>query len=258
MDESLTGFADEPRLIAEPGRAARVAVLAEPVLADLGYRLVRVRISGSAGCTVQIMAERPDGTLAIEDCEAASRALSPVLDVADPIDGAYRLEISSPGIDRPLVRRSDFERYAGHLAHVEMLVPIDGRKRFRGELLGTEGDFARLRRNDGADAENQEVLLRIEDMGEARLLLTDALISESLRRSKHGDKVDSAEERTKPDWAQSNPAKSDRVKSDRVKPDWSKSNRDARIAEQRKNAAPGSNRRVNHTTETDYGDGKRQ
>jgi ribosome maturation factor RimP len=189
MDESLTGFADEPRLIAEPGRAARVAVLAEPVLADLGYRLVRVRISGSAGCTVQIMAERPDGTMAIEDCEAASRALSPVLDVADPIDGPYRLEISSPGIDRPLVRRSDFERYAGHLAHVEMLLSIDGRKRFRGELLGADGDFARLRRNDGADAENREVLLRIEDMSEARLLLTDALISESLRRSKHGDKA---------------------------------------------------------------------
>jgi ribosome maturation factor RimP len=220
MDESLTGFADEPRLIAEPGRAARIAVLAEPVLADLGYRLVRVRISGSAGCTVQIMAERPDGTLAIEDCEAASRALSPVLDVADPIDGAYRLEISSPGIDRPLVRRSDFERYAGHLAHIEMLALVDGRKRFRGELLGTDGDCARLRRNDGGDAENREVLLRIEDMSEARLLLTDALISESLRRSKHGDKADSAEKR--------------------------------------KNAAPGSNRRVNHTTETDYGDDKRQ
>ena len=80
------------------------------------------------------MAERPDGTMAIEDCEAASRALSPVLDVADPIEGAYRLEISSPGIDRPLVRRSDFDRYAGHVAQVEMQVPIDGRRRFRGEL----------------------------------------------------------------------------------------------------------------------------
>ena len=138
-------FAEEPRLITEPGRAARVAAIAEPVLAELGYRLVRVRISGSAGCTVQIMAERPDGTLAIEDCEAASRALSPVLDVADPIEGAYRLEISSPGIDRPLVRRSDFDRYAGHVAQVEMLAPIDGRRRFRGELLGTEGECVRLR-----------------------------------------------------------------------------------------------------------------
>ena len=189
MDESLTGFAEEPRLIAEPGRAARIATLAQPVLADLGFRLVRVRISGAAGCTVQIMAERPDGTMAIEDCETTSRALSPVLEVADPIDGPYRLEISSPGIDRPLVRRSDFERYAGHLAHVERLAPIDGRKRFRGELLGTEGDFARLRCNDGG-GESRDVLLRIDDMSEARLLLTDALISESLRKSKHGDKAD--------------------------------------------------------------------
>jgi ribosome maturation factor RimP len=196
MNESLTGFAEEPRLIAEPGRAARVAVLAEPVLAELGYRLVRVRISGAAGCTVQIMAERPDGTMAIEDCEAASRALSPVLDVADPVDGPYRLEISSPGIDRPLVRRSDFERYAGHLAQVEMVAPIDGRRRFRGELLGTDGECARLR-CDGGSAENQEILLRIDDMSEARLLLTDALISESLRRSKHGDKATERDAGTK-------------------------------------------------------------
>ena len=139
MDDRPTAFADEPRLITEPGRAARVAALAEPVLADLGYRLVRVRVSGAAGCTVQIMAERPDGSMAIEDCEAASRALSPVFDAADPIEGAYRLEISSPGIDRPLVRRSDFDRYAGHVAHIEMLAPVDGRKRFRGELFWARG-----------------------------------------------------------------------------------------------------------------------
>ena len=92
MDDRPTAFAEEPRLITEPGRAARVAALAEPVLAELGYRLVRVRISGFAGCTVQIMAERPDGSMAIEDCEAATRALSPVFDVADPIEGPYRLE----------------------------------------------------------------------------------------------------------------------------------------------------------------------
>src|SRR5438045_1221927 len=94
----------EPRLIVEPGLAARVASIAEPVLADVGFRLVRVRMSASAGCTVQIMAERPDGTMTIADCETASRALSPVLDLADPVDRAYRLEVSSPGIDRPLVR----------------------------------------------------------------------------------------------------------------------------------------------------------
>jgi ribosome maturation factor RimP len=187
MNDAPTTFADEPRLIIEPGRAARVAALAEPVLAGLGYRLVRVCISGSAGCTVQIMAERPDGTMAIEDCEAASRALSPVLDVADPIEGAYQLEISSPGIDRPLVRHSDFDRFAGHVAQVEMTVPVDGRRRFRGQLLGTEGDSVRIRRGDAAP-DGADDLLRIEDMMEAKLVLTDALISEALRRSKHSDR----------------------------------------------------------------------
>jgi ribosome maturation factor RimP len=148
-----------------------------------------VRISGAAGQTVQIMAERPDGTMTIEDCELASRTLSPVLDVADPIEGPYRLEISSPGIDRPLVRRSDFDRYAGHVAHVEMLVLVDGRRRFRGELAGTDGDCVRLRRSDAAAGEPLEVLLRIDDMMEARLVLTEALIAESLRRSKQEERA---------------------------------------------------------------------
>jgi ribosome maturation factor RimP len=190
MDDRTTAFAEEPRLITEPGRAARVAAVAEPVLAELGYRLVRVRISGAAGCTVQIMAERPDGGMAIEDCEAVSRALSPALDAADPIEGAYRLEISSPGIDRPLVRRSDFDRYAGHVAHVEMLVPVEGRRRFRGELLGTEGECVRLRCSEPAGVAPTEARLRIDDIMEARLVLTDALISESLRRSKHDGKLE--------------------------------------------------------------------
>src|SRR5277367_1431272 len=167
MDDRTTGFAsfaDEPRLIIEPGRAARVAALAEPVLASLGYRLVRVRVSAFAGCTVQIMAERPDGSMNIEDCEIASRALSPVLDTADPVESAYRLEISSPGIDRPLVRRSDFERYAGHVMKVELAMPRDGRKRFRGILMGADGDAARIRSEDTGE----ETLLPIEEMSEAR------------------------------------------------------------------------------------------
>jgi ribosome maturation factor RimP len=193
MDDRPISFADEKRLITEPGRAARVAALVEPVLAALGYRLVRVRISGFAGCTVQVMAERPDGTMAIEDCETASRALSPVLDAADPIEGSYRLEISSPGIDRPLVRRSDFDRYAGHVAQVEMLVPIDGRRRFRGELSGTEGDGVRLRVADAAASESVEILLRIDDIMEARLALTDALVAQSLRRSKHRERNDKSQ-----------------------------------------------------------------
>jgi len=182
-----TSFTDEPRLIIEPGRAARVAAIAEPVLAELGYRLVRVRISAFAGCTVQIMVERPDGTMTVGDCEIASRALSPVLDGTDPIESAYRLEVSSPGIDRPLVRRSDFDRYAGHMAHVEMQAPIEGRRRFRGELIGSQGEHARIRCGDTA-AESFEVLLPIDDMMEAKLVLSDALISESLRKSKQNQR----------------------------------------------------------------------
>jgi ribosome maturation factor RimP len=174
----------EPRLIIEQGVAARVAAIAGPVLEGLGFRLVRVRVSGTSGCTVQIMAERADGTMTIEDCEIASRALSPVFDLEDPIDREYRLELSSPGIDRPLVRRSDFTRYAGHEVKVEMAYAVDGRKRFKGLLLGVEGEAARLRRKDAADGEPGDVLLPIADMAEARLVLTDALITEALRRSK--------------------------------------------------------------------------
>jgi ribosome maturation factor RimP len=186
MDETTDVHATpEPRLIAESGTAARVAMLAEPILHALGYRLVRVRVSGADGCTVQVMAEKPDGTMLIEDCEAASRALSPVLDEADPVDRAYRLEISSPGIDRPLVRRSDFERYAGHVVKVEMERPLDGRKRFRGELLGVQGEAARIRADDAkADQPPAEFLLPIDDMAEAKLVLTDALVTEALRRAK--------------------------------------------------------------------------
>jgi len=185
MDAELLS---ESRLVVEPGVAARVSAVAAPVLQQLGYRLVRIRISGEAGCTVQIMAERPDGTMLIDDCEAVSRALSPVLDIADPIDRAYRLEISSPGIDRPLVRRSDFERYAGHLVKVEMAVAHQGRKRFRGTLAGVESDKVRIRRDDASASEEADVLLTMEDISEARLVLTDELIAESMRRGKAAER----------------------------------------------------------------------
>ena len=185
MNDALNSRPEsEPRLVVEQGVAARIAAIAEPVLAGLGYRLVRVRMSGLAGCTVQIMAERPDGSMTIEDCETTSRALSPVLDVADPVDRAYRLEISSPGIDRPLVRRSDFERYAGSQVRIEMTVPIEGRRRFRGLLLGTEGEVARIRRDDAAAGEPAEVLLPITEMAEAKILLSDDVIAASLKRGK--------------------------------------------------------------------------
>ena len=178
----------EPRLVVEPGVAARVSAVAGPVLQGLGYRLVRIKISAEAGCTVQIMAERPDGTMQLEDCEAISRALSPVLDIADPIEKAYRLEISSPGIDRPLVRRTDFERYAGHLVKVEMAVAHQGRKRFRGHLAGVEGDAVRLHPDGVRTGEDDDVLLVMEDISDARLVLTDELIAESMRRGKQAER----------------------------------------------------------------------
>ncbi|GKQ55509.1 ribosome maturation factor RimP [Bradyrhizobium sp. Ce-3] len=178
----------EPRLVVEPGVAARVAAVAVPVLQGMGYRLVRIKVSGDAGCTVQIMAERPDGSMQLEDCEAISRALSPVLDVADPIERAYRLEISSPGIDRPLVRRSDFERYTGHLVKIEMAVPHQGRKRFRGLLAGVEDNAVRIKRDDPRPTEDAEVLLVMEDISDARLVLTDELIEESMRRGKAAER----------------------------------------------------------------------
>ena len=166
--------------------AARVSAVAGQVLQGMGYRLVRIKISGESGCTVQIMAERPDGSMQIEDCEAISKALSPVLDVADPIDRAYRLEISSPGIDRPLVRRSDFERHAGELVKIELETPHQGRRRFRGILVGVEGAGARVRideTKDGATAES-DFVLPFDDMSDAKLVLTDELIAAALRRGK--------------------------------------------------------------------------
>jgi len=188
MSDRIENLDAERRLIVEPGLAARVAAIAGPVLENLGFRLVRVRISGSDGCTVQVMAERPDGSMTIEDCEAASRALSPVLDVADPVERAYRLELSSPGIDRPLVRRSDFDRYAGQVVKIEMAVPLEGRRRFRGLLLGTRDNAARVHRDDAAPGETTEILLPIEDMAEAKLVLTDALVAQALKRGKAAER----------------------------------------------------------------------
>jgi ribosome maturation factor RimP len=176
------GALAEPRVIAETGVAARVAAIVVPVLAELGFRLVRVKVSGLDGCTVQIMAERSDGLMAIEECEAVSRTLSPVLDAADPIDGAYRLEISSPGLDRPLVRRSDFERHIGAEVKIELAAPFEGRRRFRGIIAGVEGEAARIRIADAPDGEG--VLLPFDDMADAKLVLTDDLIAAALRRSK--------------------------------------------------------------------------
>jgi ribosome maturation factor RimP len=182
------GALAEPRVIAETGVASRVAAIAAPVLIDLGFRLVRVKVSGLDGCTVQIMAERPDGTMAIEECEAVSRAVSPVLNIADPIDRAYRLEISSPGLDRPLVRRSDFERHIGQIVKIELAVAYEGRRRYRGNLVGIDNFAARIRIEDGSDRA-ADVQLPFDDMTDAKLVLTDELIAAALRRGKSEERA---------------------------------------------------------------------
>jgi ribosome maturation factor RimP len=180
---------DEPRLCGETGVAARIAHTAEPVLTQLGFRLVRARILSQNGMVLQIMAERPDGTMTIDDCEAASQALSPELDVEDVISDAYRLEISSPGIDRPLVRVSDFRRAIGHEAKIELTQPLaSGRKRFRGNIVSVEGDgrdaVVTLERDDAPPDEDKIVQMPLRDLDEAKLMLTDALIREALRAGK--------------------------------------------------------------------------
>ncbi|WP_296073890.1 ribosome maturation factor RimP, partial [uncultured Agrobacterium sp.] len=126
--------AAEPRLITETGIDQRIAEIIEPILTGMGFVLVRVRLSSQNGSTLQIMAEREDGTMTVQDCEAVSMAISPVLDVEDPVEKAYHLEVSSPGIDRPMVRKSDFVRWQGHLVKVETSILVDNRKRFRGKI----------------------------------------------------------------------------------------------------------------------------
>jgi ribosome maturation factor RimP len=167
------------RFVREDGLAAAIAALAEPIITELGYRLVRVKISGS---TVQIMADRAGGAFAIEDCTAISRRLSPVMDLHDPMPGGYFLEVSSPGIDRPLVRPSDFEDWAGFEAKIELRELLDGRRRFRGVLDGYEDGEARLKMTvEGMEGE-QVVGLPVALIQEARLVMTDELIRASLSR----------------------------------------------------------------------------
>lgn len=172
----------EKRLFTEHGVAARIATLIEPVLDDLDFRLVRIRVTGERGCTVQVMAERPDGSITIEDCEAISQAISPVLELDDPIERAYHLEISSPGMDRPLVRVSDFEQWLGHEVRIAMTVPVNNRKRFRGILGKLDGLELTLYVPEAKEEEERTVLLPLDRMEEAHLVLTDDLIREALRR----------------------------------------------------------------------------
>jgi ribosome maturation factor RimP len=178
----VTGAGFETRFIHETGLAADIAALVEPALGELGFRLVRVTVSGHNGTTLQIMAERPDGTITVKDCADISRHLSPLLDAHDPIAGRYNLEVSSPGIDRPLVRVSDFEAWAGQEAKVETRELVAGRKRFRGTLKGLAGDAIRL--EVPPDQGGPEITLPVGLIAEARLVLTEALVRETLRRAK--------------------------------------------------------------------------
>ncbi len=181
---SPTATVSAERFARETGLAAEIAAIAEPVIEDLGFRLVRVSVGGGREDRIlQIMAERPDGTITIDDCETISKALSPVLDVADPLPGAYRLEISSPGIDRPLVRPSDFEDWSGHVVKIELKEAVDGRKRFKGTLEGFEDGEVRIAADLG-ELGLQHLGLPVHLVADAKLVLTDELIREALSRAK--------------------------------------------------------------------------
>ena len=179
---------DEPRLFSETGPAARAAAVVGPALQDVGYRLVRARVMTGQGTVLQIMAEKPDGTMSVDDCEKASMAISPVLDLEDPIVQAYRLELSSPGIDRPLVRLSDYRRAISHEARIETAILVAGRKRFRGWIEGVSGEgrdaSIQIRRMDAREDEEADVSIPVADIAEAHLVLTEALIREALRTGK--------------------------------------------------------------------------
>jgi ribosome maturation factor RimP len=150
----------------------------EPAIEAAGYRLVRLRLMGGKTKTLQIMAERPDGTMSVEDCAILSHALLDFIEQEDPLEGDYELEVSSPGIDRPLTRLMDFARYAGHEAKVELAAPIDGRKRFRGLLLGLDGNQVAM------ESQGARVSFPFRGIAEAKLVLTDKLIQEDLKARK--------------------------------------------------------------------------
>ena len=189
----MNSTADQPagddRIIRETGIDARIAAIVEPVLTAIGFRLVRVRLTGQNGLTLQIMAERNDGTMDVDGCEEVSRAVSPALDVEDPIEKAYHLEVSSPGIDRPLVRKSDFEAAKGHLVKMETAVLVAERKRFRGRIAETDAGGVTIDRDQASYGDAPSVRVPYDAIADARLILTDDLIRESLRKDKEARKA---------------------------------------------------------------------
>jgi len=158
--------------------ASHLEPVFEPVIEKAGFRLVRLRVMGGASKTLQVMAERPDGSMDVEGCAILSHALLDFLETEDPIEGDYELEVSSPGIDRPLTRLMDFSRWSGHEAKIELSLPIDGRKRFRGLLLGLDGQDVMIR------ADNSDIKFPFRAIANAKLVLTDKLINEDLKTRK--------------------------------------------------------------------------
>jgi ribosome maturation factor RimP len=172
------------RFAKETGAAREIADLAEPLLEELGFRLVRVKVSGRDGGTVQVMAERPRGQMTIDDCAEISRKLSPLLDVLDPMPGGYRLEVSTPGIDRPLVRPSDFASFTGHEAKIELKELVDGRKRFKGRIEGVKNGEALLKIELPGSEEPQVIGIPFSLISEAKLVADQAGFRADLAASK--------------------------------------------------------------------------
>ena len=188
MTASLGERTGDDRIVRESGIDARIAMIVEPVLSAMGFRLVRVRLSGQNGLTLQVMAEREDGTMTVEDCEEVSRAISPALDVDDPIEKAYHLEVSSPGIDRPLVRKSDFSDWTGHLVKMETATLVAERKRFKGRIAEADAEGVLIQRDQAAYGEEPAVRVPYEAIAEARLILTDDLIRDALSKDNRARK----------------------------------------------------------------------
>jgi ribosome maturation factor RimP len=187
-DDNPARESGDDRIIRESGIEARIAAIILPLLRGIGFRLVRVRLSGQNGLTLQIMAERNDGTMTVEDCEEVSRAVSPVLDVEDPIEKAYHLEVSSPGIDRPLVRRSDFATWLGHLVKMETSTLVAERKRFKGRITEVDEEGILVLRDVPAYGEEPSVRVPFDTIAEARLILTDDLIRDALSKDNRARK----------------------------------------------------------------------
>ncbi|MFV0302988.1 MAG: ribosome maturation factor RimP [Paracoccus sp. (in: a-proteobacteria)] len=180
-------------LIAKTAIDRRLAEIISPVIEDLGFELVRLRLQGGKTATLQIMADRPEGGINVDDCADISVAVSATLDVEDPIEDNYHLEVSSPGIDRPLTRLKDFATFEGYEARLETNQPIDGRKRFKGVLAGIEGDEVLLNIEDAG--ETQTIGLNFDWLSDAKLVLTDELIREMLRQKKDaGVEIDNLDE----------------------------------------------------------------